>query len=109
MNKIRLAIVRQKYRPDGGAERFISRALEALDSEQLDLNIITRSWQGAPNPAWHLISATRQSLAASPASAVLHVQRAPAGSGNSLTLFRVTSASPGATFFVPATAYIGSG
>lgn len=54
MSKLRLAIVRQKYRPDGGAERFISRALEALDSEQLDLNIITRSWQGTPNPAWHL-------------------------------------------------------
>ena len=44
MSKLRLAIVRQKYRPDGGAERFISRALEALGSEQLDLNIITRSW-----------------------------------------------------------------
>lgn len=54
MTKLRLAIVRQKYRPDGGAERFISRALEALDSDQLDLNIITRSWQGKPNPAWHL-------------------------------------------------------
>ncbi|WP_262264917.1 glycosyltransferase family 4 protein [Pantoea dispersa] len=54
MTKLRLAIVRQKYRPDGGAERFISRALEALDGEQLDLNIITRSWQGTPNPAWHL-------------------------------------------------------
>ncbi|WP_312241691.1 glycosyltransferase family 4 protein [Pantoea sp.] len=54
MTKLRLAIVRQKYRPDGGAERFISRALEALDSEQLDLNIITRSWQGTPNPGWHL-------------------------------------------------------
>ena len=54
MTKLRLAIVRQKYRPDGGAERFISRALEALDSEQLDLNIITRSWHGTPNPAWHL-------------------------------------------------------
>ncbi|WP_337013773.1 glycosyltransferase family 4 protein [Pantoea sp. AS142] len=54
MSKLRLAIVRQKYRPDGGAERFISRALEALGSEQLDLNIITRSWQGAPNPDWHL-------------------------------------------------------
>ena len=51
MTKLRLAIVRQKYRPDGGAERFISRALEALDGEQLDLNIITRSWQGTPNPA----------------------------------------------------------
>ncbi|HAB25500.1 MAG: glycosyltransferase family 4 protein [Pantoea sp.] len=54
MTKLRLAIVRQKYRPDGGAERFISRALEALGSEQLDLNIITRSWQGTPNPDWHL-------------------------------------------------------
>ncbi|QXG54695.1 glycosyltransferase family 4 protein [Pantoea jilinensis] len=54
MSKLRLAIVRQKYRPDGGAERFISRALEALGSEQLDLNIITRSWQGTPNPDWHL-------------------------------------------------------
>lgn len=54
MTKLRLAIVRQKYRPDGGAERFISRALEALGSEQLDLNIITRSWQGTPNPGWHL-------------------------------------------------------
>lgn len=54
MSKLRLAIVRQKYRPDGGAERFISRALEALGSEKLDLNIITRSWEGKPNPDWHL-------------------------------------------------------
>jgi len=46
--------VRQKYRPDGGAERFISRALEALDDDSLDLNIITRSWQGEPKPEWHL-------------------------------------------------------
>lgn len=54
MNKVRLAIVRQKYRPDGGAERFISRALEALDDDSLELNIITRSWQGEPKPEWHL-------------------------------------------------------
>lgn len=54
MSKVRLAIVRQKYRPDGGAERFISRALEALDDESLELNIITRSWQGEPKPDWHL-------------------------------------------------------
>lgn len=54
MSKVRLAIVRQKYRPDGGAERFISRALEALDDDSLDLNIITRSWQGEPKPEWHL-------------------------------------------------------
>lgn len=54
MTKLRLAIVRQQYRPDGGAERFIARALEALGDEQLDLNIITRRWQGVPNPDWHL-------------------------------------------------------
>lgn len=54
MSKVRLAIVRQKYRPDGGAERFISRALEALDDNSLQLTIITRSWQGEPKPDWHL-------------------------------------------------------
>lgn len=52
MSKLRLAIVRQKYRPDGGAERFISRALSALDNQQLELNIITRGWQGMANPDW---------------------------------------------------------
>jgi hypothetical protein len=36
MSKFRLALVRQKYRPDGGAERFVSRALEALDSSHLN-------------------------------------------------------------------------
>ena len=42
----RLAIVRQKYRPDGGAERFVSRALTALSNQNLELNVITREWQG---------------------------------------------------------------
>jgi len=54
MKPIRLAIVRQKYRPDGGAERFIARALEALDQQALDLNVITREWQGQQQPNWHL-------------------------------------------------------
>ncbi|PHM47190.1 glycosyltransferase family 4 protein [Xenorhabdus miraniensis] len=54
MKPMRLAIVRQKYRPDGGAERFISRALEALGDDNLDLNVITRSWQGSLNPNWHV-------------------------------------------------------
>lgn len=54
MKPIRLAIVRQKYRPDGGAERFIARALEALDQQSLDLNVITREWQGQRQPNWHL-------------------------------------------------------
>ncbi|MEQ1975673.1 glycosyltransferase family 4 protein [Xenorhabdus sp. SGI240] len=54
MKPMRLAIVRQKYRPDGGAERFISRALEALDNGSLELNVITRSWEGSRNPNWHV-------------------------------------------------------
>lgn len=54
MKPIRLAIVRQKYRPDGGAERFISRALEALDNQAMDLNVITRQWQGERHADWHL-------------------------------------------------------
>lgn len=53
-HKTRLAIVRQKYRPDGGAERFISRALDALDATELELNILTRRWSGEPRPDWHV-------------------------------------------------------
>ncbi|ATO35653.1 glycosyltransferase family 4 protein [Dickeya dianthicola] len=45
---MKLAIVRQKYRPDGGAERFVSRALDALSNHRsLDVSVITRSWDGA--------------------------------------------------------------
>lgn len=54
MKAFRLAIVRQKYRPDGGAERFVSRALEALEQQDLELNVITREWQGDANPNWHI-------------------------------------------------------
>ena len=54
MNQFRLALVRQKYRPDGGAERFVTRALEALDSQNLELNVITRQWQGPVKPSWHI-------------------------------------------------------
>ncbi|NHB87616.1 glycosyltransferase family 4 protein [Photorhabdus tasmaniensis] len=52
MKSVRLAIVRQKYRSDGGAERFVSRALAALGNENLELNVITRSWQGDISPDW---------------------------------------------------------
>lgn len=54
MKKHRLAIVRQKYRPDGGAERFVSRALSALSNQDLELNVITRQWQGDKQDDWHI-------------------------------------------------------
>lgn len=45
---LRLAIVRQKYRPDGGAERFIARALDALSNNDLELNVITENGKVIP-------------------------------------------------------------
>ena len=54
MKRCRLAIVRQKYRPDGGAERFVSRALEALSAHDMELNVITRQWQGERQSNWHI-------------------------------------------------------
>lgn len=51
---MRLALIRQKYTPFGGAERFIERALAALYSqgnqgdETLSVTLIAREWQGEP-------------------------------------------------------------
>ncbi len=42
----RIALIRQQYRPDGGAERFVSRALHALAGRGVELSLITRHWQG---------------------------------------------------------------
>lgn len=42
----RLAIVRQKYNPAGGAERFVSRAIGALQATgELDVTLIARKWE----------------------------------------------------------------
>ena len=42
---MRVAIVRQRYDPFGGAERFIERALPALELAGVDVSLIARSWQ----------------------------------------------------------------
>jgi UDP-glucose:(heptosyl)LPS alpha-1,3-glucosyltransferase len=41
---MRLAIVRQRYTPYGGAERFIERALAALAARGIELTVVTRAW-----------------------------------------------------------------
>ncbi|WP_097458961.1 glycosyltransferase family 4 protein [Mangrovitalea sediminis] len=43
---LRVAIIRQSYRPDGGAERFVSRAMEALSEQNIELTVIAREWSG---------------------------------------------------------------
>jgi len=46
---MRIAIVRQRYDPHGGAERFIERALPALERAGADLTLIARSWKENPD------------------------------------------------------------
>lgn len=50
MKPLRLAIIRQRYTPFGGAERFIENALRAMASYGgLDITLITREWSEAAN------------------------------------------------------------
>jgi UDP-glucose:(heptosyl)LPS alpha-1,3-glucosyltransferase len=42
---VRVALVRQRYNPYGGAERFIERALPALERSGVEVSLIARSWQ----------------------------------------------------------------
>ncbi len=43
---LKLALVRQRYTPYGGAERFIARALPALDRAGIEVSLIARRWNG---------------------------------------------------------------
>jgi len=43
---MKLAIVRQKYTPYGGAERFVARALDALRARGVTVEIVARRWEG---------------------------------------------------------------
>ena len=54
-HSLRLAIVRQRYNPYGGAERFIERALGALVREGAEITLITRNWSGAPQEGFRQI------------------------------------------------------
>lgn len=41
---MRLALIRQRYTPFGGAERFIERAIAALEGRGASITLITRAW-----------------------------------------------------------------
>jgi UDP-glucose:(heptosyl)LPS alpha-1,3-glucosyltransferase len=43
---VEIGIVRQRYTPYGGAERFVADALAALKREDLALTLYTRTWPG---------------------------------------------------------------
>lgn len=109
MSKFRLALVRQKYRPDGGAERFVSRALEALDSSHLQLNVITREWQGPVKPDWQIHICNPRKWGASAASAALPTPRARSGSASPSTWCRAMNVFPAAISTALAMAFIAAG
>src|SRR5262245_51830446 len=45
---MRVAVVRQRYSPQGGAERFIERALAALAGRGVAVTVLAREWTGDP-------------------------------------------------------------
>lgn len=53
---MKIAIVRQRYNPYGGAERFVERALGALCDEGAAVSLITRNWDGAPRAGFEQIT-----------------------------------------------------
>ena len=44
--RMRIALVRQRYNPYGGAERFIERALPALERAGAEVTLVARSFEG---------------------------------------------------------------
>jgi len=44
---MRIALIRQRYNPYGGAERFVARALDALRREGVAVSVIAREWQAS--------------------------------------------------------------
>jgi UDP-glucose:(heptosyl)LPS alpha-1,3-glucosyltransferase len=49
MNKLNIAIIHKKYRPDGGAERFAARTFAALAQQGLQLTLVTRHGEISDN------------------------------------------------------------
>ncbi len=45
MKPLSIALIRQRYAQDGGAERFVARTLEALQGTDVRVTLITREWK----------------------------------------------------------------
>ncbi|MBI5782465.1 MAG: glycosyltransferase family 4 protein [Gammaproteobacteria bacterium] len=43
---LKIALIRQRYARDGGAERFVARALESLKTQNVRLTLVAREWSG---------------------------------------------------------------
>ena len=65
MSAPKIALIRQKYNPAGGAERFVSRAMRELALQGSEVTLITRQWDRKSDQAvieltpWYLGSTWR--------------------------------------------------
>ena len=48
---MKIALIRQRYNPYGGAERFVERAMTALAAQNVELTLFARAWLGAAERA----------------------------------------------------------
>jgi len=48
---LKIALIRQRYNPYGGAERFVERAITALAAQNVELTLFARAWLGAAERA----------------------------------------------------------
>jgi UDP-glucose:(heptosyl)LPS alpha-1,3-glucosyltransferase len=49
--RLRIALIRAKYNPFGGAERFVQTAVAALAQESVSMTVLTRAWPEAQSSA----------------------------------------------------------
>ncbi len=53
----KIVLIRQKYTASGGAERFVSRAMSALQQhQQLDVHLIARKWEKVDGISAHILN-----------------------------------------------------
>lgn len=53
---MKLAFIRQSYRPDGGAERILERTLTAMSGRDIQPSVIAREWPGQGSGEFEVIS-----------------------------------------------------
>ena len=54
--KLRIAVIRQKYTPHGGAERFVDAMIKALNEHtETEVTLVTRKWKLSPDQSFKTI------------------------------------------------------
>jgi UDP-glucose:(heptosyl)LPS alpha-1,3-glucosyltransferase len=57
--RLKLAVVRARYNPFGGAERFVALALDALRAEGTEVTLITREWRESGDASENISAPSR--------------------------------------------------